>query len=135
MRRPLLRVGSAFPDPPFDVSRRPPGGLDVDLMRAVAARLGREYELHRYAGADFEGIYDALVAGDFDVVTSGATSLRVVQTGITDERIASAVRLDDTALSDAIDAAQRALAADGTLAELGRRWLRDRNPRATSMIT
>ena len=209
-------------------------------MRAVARHLGREYEPHRYAGADFEGIYDGLATGEYDVVTSGATitehratkarfctpylrsgqslvvdarrtpaitstahlhdavlgvqrgntsepvadhllaagrvrevrrydydailtalddveadrvqafmklepvmreltrgrpALRVVQTGITDERIASAVRLDDTALADAIDGAQRALSVDGTLAALGQRWLGDSDPAATSMIT
>ena len=239
MRRPLLRVGSAFPDPPFDESSEPPSGLDVDLMRAVAAHLGREYQPHPYAGDDFEGIYDSLAAGDFDVATSGATitdrraararfctpylrsgqslavnvertpaigstdhlhdavlgvqrgntsepvaeqlfatgklrevrrydydailtaiddleagriqavmklepvmrhltrdrpTLRVVQTGITDERIASAVRADDVDLADAIDTAQRALAADGTLAALGKRWLADSDPGATKMI-
>jgi ABC-type amino acid transport substrate-binding protein len=236
----LLRVASAFPDPPFDDSRHPPTGLDVDLMRAVAVHLGREYEPHRYAGDDFEGIYDGLDRGDYDVVTSGATitdhraqrarfcspylrsgqslvvnhrrtpgitstgdlgdavlgvqrgntsepvaqrllaagqvrevrrydydsiltalddlaagriqafmklepvmraltrarpELRVVQTGITDERIASAVRLDDGALADAIDGAQRALVADGTFGELARRWLGDSDPHATSMMT
>ena len=209
-------------------------------MRAVAKQLGREYEPHRYAGGDFEGIYDALARGDFDVVTSGATvtdhratkarfcapylrsgqslvvdttrtpaiastrdlvdatlgvqrgntsepvanrllaegrirevrrydyddilaalddleagriqafmklepvmralthdraALAVVETGITDERIASAVRLDDVELAAGIDGAQRALAADGTLAELGRRWLGDSDPHATSMMT
>jgi ABC-type amino acid transport substrate-binding protein len=238
--RALLRVASAFPDPPFDVSRTPPEGLDVDLMRAVATHLDREYEPHRYPGADFDGIYDGLARDEYDVVTSGATitparaararfctpylrsgqslvvnhvrnpgitstadledavlgvqrgntsepvaeqllatgrvrdvrrydydailralddldagriqafmklepvmreltrdrpALRVVQTGITEERIASAVRLDGTDLADAIDAAQRALAADGTLAALGRRWLADSDPGATSMIT
>jgi ABC-type amino acid transport substrate-binding protein len=236
---PPLRVASAFPDPPFDVSTAPPSGLDVDLMRAVAARLGREYEAHRYTGDDFEGIYDGLAAGDYDVVTSGATitmhratkarfctpylrsgqslvvnhdttpairstadlrdavlgvqrgntsepvagkllahqkvrevrrygygsilqalddleagriqavmklepvmreltrdrpALQVVQTGITEERIASAVRLDDTALAADIDAALRALADDGTLADLGRRWLADSDPTATMMV-
>jgi ABC-type amino acid transport substrate-binding protein len=233
-------VASAFPDPPFDDARHPPAGLDVDLMRAVARHLGREYEAHGYAGDDFEGIYDGLAAGDYDVVTSGATitaererkarfcapylrsgqsllvnqertpaitsthdlhdaivgvqrgntsepvvdqlladgrvravrrydydsiltaldaldagriqalmklepvmraltrdrpALRVVQTGITDERIASAVRLDDAELATAIDAAQRALAGDGTFAGLGTRWLVDSDPTATSMIT
>ncbi len=236
----LLKVGSAFPDPPFDDSRVPPSGLDVDLMRAVARHLGREYEPHRYAGDDFEGIYDGLAAGAYDVVTSGATitseresrarfcapylrsgqslvvnhartpaitstddlhdailgvqrgntsepvadqlladgrvrdvrhydydgiltalddldagriqafmklepvmralthdrpALCVVQTGITTERIASAVRLEDAELASAIDAAQRALAADGTLARLGDQWLADSDPAATSMIT
>jgi ABC-type amino acid transport substrate-binding protein len=208
-------------------------------MRAVAEHLDREYEPHRYAGDDFEGIYDALAAGAFDVVTSGATitdaraakarfcapylrsgqslvvnhdrtpsitstaglagavlgvqrgntsepvatrlladgqvadvrrydydailtalddldagriqafmklepvmrelthdrpALRVVETGITDERIASAVRSDDPTLADAIDAAQRALAADGTLRALGERWLADSDPHATKML-
>jgi polar amino acid transport system substrate-binding protein len=235
-----LRVASAFPDPPFDDARHPPAGLDVDLMRAVARHLGREYEPHGYAGDDFDAIYDCLAAGHYDVVTSGATitaererkarfcapylrsgqslvvnhqrtpaitsthdlheaivgvqrgntsepvadqlfadgrvrevrrydydsilaaledldagriqafmklepvmrvlthdrpALRVVQTGITDERIASAVRLDDGELATAIDTAQRALATDGTLAELGRRWLAGSDPTATSMIT
>ena len=235
-----LRVASAFPDPPFDDAGRPPSGLDVDLMRDVARLLGRGYESHRYGGDDFEGIYDGLAAGEYDVVTSGATvtprratrarfctaylrsgqslvvnhdrtpaiastgdlkdavlgvqrgntsepvaeqlladgrvrdvrrydygsirtalddlehggiqafmklepvmrvltddrpPLRVVQTGITDERIASAVRLDDGELATAIDTAQRALATDGTLAELGRRWLAGSDPTATSMIT
>ncbi len=235
-----LRVASAFPDPPFDESTDPPSGLDVDLMRAVAEQLGREYELHRYDGHDFEGIYDGLGDGGYDVVTSGATvtgeratkarfcapylrsgqslvvnhertpairstddlhdavlgvqkgntsepvaerlladgrlrevrhydydailagladldagriqafmklepvlrrltrdrpSLQVVQTGITHELIASAVRIDDAALAGAIDTAQRALAAGGTLAALGRRWLSDSDPDATRMMT
>jgi polar amino acid transport system substrate-binding protein len=235
-----LRVASAFPDPPFEVASDPPSGLDVDLMHAVARHLGRPYELHRYDGVDFEGIYAGLGAGDYDVVTSGATvtehrrtlahfctpylrsgqslvvdrartpsirstadlrgkvvgvqrgntsepvveqlharrlvggvkvydydailtalddlsagtiaafmklepvmrrltrdrpSLRIVQTGITRESIASAVRSDDATLGAEIDRAQRSLAADGTLAELGRRWLADSDPDATRMIT
>jgi ABC-type amino acid transport substrate-binding protein len=69
----LLRVGSAFPDPPFEVSASPPSGLDVDLTRAIAAELGMRYERHRYEGTDFEGIYKRLDAGAFDVVASGAT--------------------------------------------------------------
>jgi ABC-type amino acid transport substrate-binding protein len=67
-------------------------------------------------------------------LTRGRPALRVVQTGITDERIASAVRLDDQSLADAIDAAQRSLAADGALAALGARWLADSDPHATAMI-
>ena len=67
-------------------------------------------------------------------LTRDRPALRVVQTGITDERIASAVRPDDAALADAIDAAQHALAADGTLAALGARWLADSDPRATKMV-
>ena len=33
---------SAFPDPPFAVASDPPSGIDVDLMQAVADRLGPE---------------------------------------------------------------------------------------------
>ena len=69
------------------------------------------------------------------VLTRDRPALRVVQTGITDERIGAAVRLDDAELAGAIDAAQRALAGDGTLANLGRRWLADSDPTATSMMT
>ena len=235
----LLRVGSAFPDPPFEVSASPPSGLDVDLTRAIAAELGMRYERHRYEGTDFEGIYKRLDAGAFDVVASGATitahretealfcppylrsgqslvvnvhrdpairstadlqgrvigvqdgntsqpvaeelhrqgavrdvkvyaydeildalddvesgaiagfmklepvlrwltgdrpDLAVVQTGITQEEIALAVRAGDHDLARAVDGAQRSLAARGELARLGERWLRDSDPAATAMV-
>jgi polar amino acid transport system substrate-binding protein len=235
-----LRVGSAFPDPPFEVSAAPPSGLDADLMRAIAGELGMGYERHRYDGADFEGIYSGLEAGTYDVVASGATitdhrralalfcapylrsgqslvvdadrspgirstadlrgqvvgvqdgntsqpvaerlrrdgavaevkvyvydeiltalddlehgviagfmklepvmrwlvqdrpSLRVVQTGITKELIAVAVRTGYEELASKIEGAQRALATRGVLAQLGTRWLRDSDPSATEMIT
>ncbi len=228
-----LRVASAFPDPPFEVSAEEPSGLDMDLMRAVADHLGRPFELHPYAGGDFEGIYDLLRTGDCDVVASGATvtdhrrtlarfcspylrsgqslvvdtgrsphvrstadltgvvvgvqrgntsqpvvealqagggvggvrtydydaivsalddlasgaigafmklepvmrwltrdrpTLDVVETGITDEQIAVAVRLDDDELAEGIESARRALAADGTLARLGSTWLAGSDP-------
>jgi len=67
-------------------------------------------------------------------LTRDRPSLAVVQTGITDERIASAVRRTDRALAAAIERAQRDLAADGTLAALGRRWLGDSDPAATEMM-
>lgn len=67
-----LRVASAFPDPPFEVTGPPPSGLDVDLMTAVAARLGRRLVPHRYTGADFDGIFAELGRGA-DAVASGAT--------------------------------------------------------------
>ena len=232
-------MASAFPDRPFEASSEPPSGLDVDLMHAVADRLGRAYELHRYDGGDFEGIYAGLDAGAYDVVASGATvtdhrrtlarfcvpylrsgqslvvdrtrtpsiravddlrgevvgvqrgntsqpvvealhaqekvggiqvddydailgalddlaagtitafmkvepvmrwltrdrpSLAVVQTGITSELIACAVRRDDGALAADLERAQRSLAADGTLAGLGRTWLADSDPAATAMV-
>lgn len=67
-----LRVGSAFPDPPFEVPGPVPTGLDLDLVHAVAAELGRPVEPHRFEGADFDGIF-ALLGHGIDVVASGAT--------------------------------------------------------------
>jgi len=49
--------------------------------------------------------------------------LAVVQTGITRELLGVCVRKGDTALRDAIDAAQAALARDGTLGALIKQWL------------
>lgn len=68
----VLRVGAALPDPPFEIPGTPPSGLDVDWMRAVAAELGARYDLRRYDGADFEGIFAGL-GERYDVVASGAT--------------------------------------------------------------
>jgi polar amino acid transport system substrate-binding protein len=239
----VLRVGSALPDPPFEVpgSDGAPGfGLDIDLTRAIGDHLGWGWELHRYTGDDFDGIFAGLGDGSWDVVASGATvtdhretlahfcapylrsgqslvvrasrvdavhtvddlhgdtigvqhgntsepvvralvaakrvagirvypydrilqalddvehgaiggfmklepvmrwltadrpGLAMALTGITDERIALSVRTGDDDLAQQVDGAQRALAADGTLAELGRRWLRDSDPHATAMLT
>ena len=52
-------------------------------------------------------------------------SLRVVQTGITREVLGACVRKGDTALRQAIDAAQAALVRDGTLPALIKQWLGD----------
>jgi ABC-type amino acid transport substrate-binding protein len=236
---PTLRIGSALPDPPFEVGATPARGLDVDLTRAISARLGRAWSLHRYDGADFDGIFAGLDDGRWDVVASGATvtehrqglarfctpylrsgqslvarrdrepavrsiddlhddvvgvqrgntsepvvralveqhrigdvrvyaydeilhalddvergaiggfmklepvmrwliadrpTLTVAQTGITDERIALSVRIGNDELAAQIDDAQRALAADGTLARLGAEWLRASDPGATAMV-
>src|SRR5690349_5784208 len=67
-----LRVGSAFPDPPFDVPGPPRGGLDHDLVEAIAGRLGRTVEVCPYDGTDFDGIF-AELGRTIDVVASGAT--------------------------------------------------------------
>jgi polar amino acid transport system substrate-binding protein len=69
---PVLRVGSAFPDPPFEVDGRTVSGFDVSLGQAIAKELGRAWQLHRYTGADFDGIFAGL-GTEFDVVASGAT--------------------------------------------------------------
>lgn len=67
-----LRVGVAFPDPPFNGM---PGdaGLDIDLMTAIAKALGATAEFIAHEGADFNGIFDALNAGAYDCVAAGTT--------------------------------------------------------------
>jgi polar amino acid transport system substrate-binding protein len=67
-----LRVGAAYPDPPFN-SMPDDGGLDIDLMAAIADKLNMGVEFVAYAGADFDGIFDALLAKDFDCVAAGTT--------------------------------------------------------------
>ena len=67
-----LRVGAAYPDPPFN-GMPDDGGLDIDLMTAVADKLNLDIEFVPYEGADFNGIFDALNAGDFDCVAAGTT--------------------------------------------------------------
>lgn len=69
-----LRVGSALPDPPFELSRDGAvDGFDPAVMGAVADALGRPLQIDRYTGADFDGIFAGLDRGDYDVVASGAT--------------------------------------------------------------
>jgi polar amino acid transport system substrate-binding protein len=71
-----LRVGAAFPDPPFNGMPDDgghPAGLDIDLMTAIAESLGATVEFVDYAGTDFNGIFDALNNGDFDCVAAGTT--------------------------------------------------------------
>jgi polar amino acid transport system substrate-binding protein len=67
-----LRVGAAFPDPPFNGM---PGdsGLDIDLMAAIAESLGATVEFIPYEGADFNGIFDTLNSGAYDCVAAGTT--------------------------------------------------------------
>jgi polar amino acid transport system substrate-binding protein len=70
--RDTLRIGAAFPDPPFN-SVKTGGGLDVSLMNAIADKLGMKAELIPYTGRDFNGIFDTLASGGYDCVTSGTT--------------------------------------------------------------
>jgi polar amino acid transport system substrate-binding protein len=67
-----LRVGAAFPDPPFN-GMPDDGGLDIDLMNALANAIGTTVEFIAYEGADFNGIFDALNAGAYDCVIAGTT--------------------------------------------------------------
>jgi polar amino acid transport system substrate-binding protein len=226
---PTLRVGAALPDPPFELlTKEGPAGFDIALMQRIAEKLGRTWQVVRYSGSDFNGIFAGLDDASYDCVASGTTitpgrqqvadfcapyavsgqslvvdivrhpdvhgiadlkglvigvqqgntsqpvadklvaehraaqvrvyaydeiekalddlttggcdafmklapvtswfvrdrpRLQVVETGITVERLGICVRKGDTALRDAINAAQAALAADGTLAALVKQWL------------
>jgi polar amino acid transport system substrate-binding protein len=66
-----LRVGAAFPDPPFNGMPND-SGLDIDLMEVIAEKLGASVEFVSYEGADFNGIFDGL-GTDYDCVTAGTT--------------------------------------------------------------
>lgn len=226
---PFLKVGAALPDPPFELMTKPgPAGFDIALMQRIAEKLGRDWELVRYTGADFNGIFAGLESGAYDCIASGTTitqarervadfcapyvvsgqslvvdtrrhpdvhgindlkglvigvqkgntsepvaeklvaehraagvriyaydeiekalddlstggcdafmklapvtewfvrdrpKLRVVETGITRERLGISVRKGNTALREAIDTAQAALIADGTVPALIKQWL------------
>jgi ABC-type amino acid transport substrate-binding protein len=79
-----LIVASAYPDPPFDlIEKGSASGFDIELMRAICAQLGLALQPVRYSGADFNGIFDGLAKGSYDVVISGTT--------ITSERSAVAL--------------------------------------------
>jgi polar amino acid transport system substrate-binding protein len=67
-----LRVGAAFPDPPFN-AMPDNRGLDLDLMTAVAKALGVTVEFAPYEGTDFNGIFDGLTNGAYDCVAAGTT--------------------------------------------------------------
>lgn len=66
-----LKVGAAFPDPPFN-GMPDDTGLDIDLMTAIAEKIGATVEFIAYDGADFNGIFDGLGA-KYHCVTAGTT--------------------------------------------------------------
>ena len=66
-----LRVGAAFPDPPFN-GMPDNAGLDIDLMTELAEKLGATVEFIPYEGKDFNGIFDELGTA-YDCVTAGTT--------------------------------------------------------------
>jgi polar amino acid transport system substrate-binding protein len=69
-----LKVGAALPDPPFEfMSKDGPAGFDIALMQRIAEKLGREWQLVPYKGADFNGIFAGLDSGTYDCIASGAT--------------------------------------------------------------
>ncbi|MFN3006365.1 ABC transporter substrate-binding protein [Mycolicibacterium wolinskyi] len=70
-----LRVGVVAPDPPFNGMATGPGraGLDIDLITAIAERLGATIEFVDYTGTDFDGVFDGLGTGTYDCVIAGTT--------------------------------------------------------------
>ena len=69
-----LKVGAALPDPPFEfVAHDGPAGFDIALMQRIAGKLGRTWQLVRYDGADFNGIFAGLDSGAYDCIASGTT--------------------------------------------------------------
>lgn len=67
-----LRIGAAFPDPPFN-GMSDGGGLDLDLMTGIADAMGETAGFIAFDGADFDGIFDALDSGAYDCVVAGTT--------------------------------------------------------------
>ena len=67
----ILRVGAAFPDPPFNGLPNDTG-LDIDLMTELAEKIGATVEFIPYEGKDFNGIFDGL-GSEYDCVTAGTT--------------------------------------------------------------
>jgi ABC-type amino acid transport substrate-binding protein len=109
-----------------------------NTSQPVAEKLVAEHRAARvriYAYDEIEKALDELTSGDCDAFMKLAPvsvwfvrerpSLRVVQTGITVERLGICVRKGNIALRNAIGGAQAALAADGTLAVLIKQWLGD----------
>jgi polar amino acid transport system substrate-binding protein len=86
-----------------------------------------------YAYDEIEKALDDLSSGGCDAFMKLAPvtawfvrdwpKLKVVETGITVERLGICVRKGNTALRDAIGKAQATLAADGTLPALIKEWL------------
>jgi ABC-type amino acid transport substrate-binding protein len=71
---PPWKVGAALPDPPFEVMTKwGPAGFDFSLVQRIAEKLGRKWQLVRYTGADFNGIFAGLASGAYDCVASGTT--------------------------------------------------------------
>jgi len=107
-----------------------------NTSQPVANRLvaeNRAAQVRVYAYDEIEKALDDLSSGGGDAfmklgpVTAWFVRerprLRVVETGITVEPLGVCVRKGDVALREAINTAQAALAADGTLARLVGQWL------------
>jgi polar amino acid transport system substrate-binding protein len=72
MATPVLRVGAAYPDPPFN-GVGSGGGFDIDLMSEIAKLLGSTVSFVPFHGADFNDIFAGLDSGQYDCVAAGTT--------------------------------------------------------------
>jgi polar amino acid transport system substrate-binding protein len=112
------------------------GVQEGNTSQPVADKLVAEHRAARvrvYAYDEIEKALDDLSSGGCDAFMKLAPvtawfvrdrpKLKVLQTGITAERLGICVRKGNAALHDAISKAQAALAADGTLAALIKQWL------------
>jgi ABC-type amino acid transport substrate-binding protein len=71
---PVLKVGAALPDPPFELLQNgKPAGFDIELMQLIAAKIGRTWQLVPYEEADFNGIFAGLESDAYQCVASGTT--------------------------------------------------------------
>ena len=66
-----LKVGAAFPDPPFN-GMPDNTGLDIDLMTGIAEAIGATVEFIPYGGTDFNAIFEGLGSA-YHCVTAGTT--------------------------------------------------------------
>ncbi len=117
-------------------------GLAIGVQKGntsepVAEKLVAEHRAARvrvYAYDEIETALDDLSTGGCDAfmklapvtawLVRGRPKLKVVQAGITTERVGICVRKGNTALRTAIGEAQAELMADGTTAALVKQWLR-----------
>ncbi len=119
------------------------GNTSEPVVDALLAA-GRVARVRRYAYPDIGRALDDLHGGVIDAfmklepvlrwLIRDRPALRLVQTRITREVLAVAVRLGDTALAGEINAALNRLRADGTLDRLGREWLGTDEPGSGTAI-
>lgn len=113
------------------------GVQEGNTSQPVAERLRAEGEVEDVRLYPYHAIgamLDDLEAGRIDAVmklapvlawlTRDRPALKIVQHGLTVERLAIATAPGNDALRTAIDAAQRQLAGEGTLARLEEKWLK-----------
>jgi ABC-type amino acid transport substrate-binding protein len=71
----VLCVGSALPDPPFELMDGDTARcFDLELMQAIAAELGLQWRLVPYGGGDLNGIFTGLANETYDRVASADTA-------------------------------------------------------------